>query len=149
MDFFDSIIFMRLNSGDFLYSNSIGAFRIKMSQKVADKFTCDLCDYTCSKKSDLDKHTLTRKHQNRIHRTVFVADQKFTCIQCKKEYTARNSLWYHRKKCNPKNEVAEPVALPPAPVVGTNDQLIVELLTKNKELMEMLLVQTNRNTNNQ
>ena len=140
---------MRLNSGDFLYSNSIGAFRIKMSQKVADKFTCDLCDYTCSKKSDLDKHTLTRKHQNRIHRTVFVADQKFTCIQCKKEYTARNSLWYHRKKCNPKNEVAEPVALPPAPVVGTNDQLIVELLTKNKELMEMLLVQTNRNTNNQ
>ena len=114
-----------------------------MSQKVADKFTCDLCDYICCKKSDLDKHILTRKHQNRIHRTDFVADQKFTCIKCKKEYTARNSLWYHQKKCTPKNEVVEPVSVP-APVIGPNDQLILELLTKNKELMEMLLVQTNK-----
>ena len=32
--------------------------------KNADYFYCEICDFKCSKQSNYNKHTLTRKHQN-------------------------------------------------------------------------------------
>jgi len=110
-----------------------------MSQKVAEKFQCEPCEYICCKKSDMNKHILTRKHQNRINRIELVkkvATPKYVCSQCNKEYTARNSLWYHQKKCTPKNEITETNV--PA---NTNDPLIIQLLARNTELIEMLIAQ--------
>ncbi len=124
-----------------------------MSQKLADKFHCEACDYTCSKNSDMNKHYLTRKHKTRISR-IELSQKAFTpvfiCANCNKEYNARNSLWYHQRKCKstsenvntsasaPTNTFVEP---PPTPIANPNDQLILELLAKNKELMEMLIIQ--------
>ena len=110
-----------------------------MSQKVAEKFQCEPCEYTCCKKSDMNKHNLTRKHQNRINRIELinkVATHKYVCSQCNKEYTARNSLWYHLKKCTTKNETIE-TNVP----VNTNDLLIRELIATNKEMMALLITQ--------
>jgi hypothetical protein len=110
-----------------------------MSQKVAEKFNCESCEYLCCKKSDMNKHILTRKHQNRINRIELikkVATTKYVCSQCNKEYTARNSLWYHQKKCTTKNETIE-MNVP----TNTNDPLIIQLLARNTELMEMLIAQ--------
>jgi len=89
----------------------------------------------------MNKHILTRKHQNRINRIELikkVATPKYVCSQCNKEYTARNSLWYHQKKCTPKNETIDTTAPLPA---HTNDILIRDLIAQNKELMEMLITQ--------
>jgi hypothetical protein len=89
----------------------------------------------------MNKHILTRKHQNRINRIELikkVATTKYVCSQCNKEYTARNSLWYHQKKCTPKNETVDTTA--PA-TTNTNDPLIIQLLARNTELMEMLIAQ--------
>ncbi len=36
----------------------------KSPNKNTQKFFCDKCDYCCSKKSDFNKHLLTRKHKN-------------------------------------------------------------------------------------
>ena len=110
-----------------------------MSQKVAEKFQCEPCEYTCCKKSDMNKHNLTRKHQNRINRIELinkVATHKYVCSQCNKEYTARNSLWYHLKKCTTKNETIE-TNVP----VNKNDLLIRELIATNKEMMALLITQ--------
>ena len=78
-------------------------------------FQCFICDYSCSRKSNFTKHVLTRKHQNRtilndeVAKVAKVAkkvakasdstQQQFPCEKCDKLYFARNSLWYHKKKC--------------------------------------------------
>ena len=102
-----------------------------MSQNVAEKFQCEPCDYTCCKKSDMNKHILTRKHQNRINRIELikkVATPKYVCSQCNKEYTARNSLWYHQKKCT---QVPE-----------DNNSIVNRLLDENKELRNFIIEQS-------
>ena len=62
------------------------------------KFECDKCDYKCCKQSEWAKHITTRKH---VARTSLEPSkpQKYICKLCDREYLARNSLWYHQKKC--------------------------------------------------
>jgi hypothetical protein len=71
-------------------------------QKNAEKIQCELCNFKCSKQSDWDRHVITRKHQNRTNENIIHSKNaiKFTCGYCNKNYNARNSLWYHQKKCN-------------------------------------------------
>ncbi len=96
-------------------------YRTKKSPKIADKFSCNSCLYHCSKESDWNKHLNTRKHKNRTklnnieHDGEKIADygvnlsskpkngekiatSLFVC-ECGKKYSARNSLWYHKKTC--------------------------------------------------
>ena len=61
----------------------------------AKLFTCEKCNFSCSKHSNWDKHTMTAKHINRTNRTPKNAE-KYRC-DCGKEYKARNSLWYHKQ----------------------------------------------------
>jgi hypothetical protein len=35
-----------------------------MTQKNAENFICEKCDFVCSKKSNYERHILTRKHKN-------------------------------------------------------------------------------------
>ena len=75
-----------------------------LSPKISKKNTCDICDYQCSKKSEWEKHVLTRKHINRtklngLEQINIQKSQKIFACECGKEYSARNSLWYHKKKC--------------------------------------------------
>jgi len=62
------------------------------------KFECDQCDYKCCKQSEWTKHITTRKH---VARTSLEPSKphKYVCKLCDREYLARNSLWYHQKKC--------------------------------------------------
>jgi hypothetical protein len=71
-------------------------------QKNAEKIQCELCNFKCSKQSEWDRHVITRKHQNRTNENIIHSKNaiKFTCGYCNKNYNARNSLWYHQKKCN-------------------------------------------------
>jgi len=84
--------------------------RMKKNPENAVKFCCDICDFVCSKKSNFEKHILTLKHKNRTKLNDL--EQKnaekchiYNCKNCNKSYNARNSLWYHEKKCivNTKN----------------------------------------------
>jgi len=78
-------------------------------QKIQKIFTCDFCDYETSIKKDYDKHLATLKHKNRTvlehFRTEksqngeYSEEKNYVCNYCDKEYGARNSLWYHKKKC--------------------------------------------------
>jgi hypothetical protein len=86
-------------------------FRTKNCQKMpknAEIFCCEDCDFKCSKESNWTKHLLTRKHNYRTKLNILEqnVEQKmpknatpFMCC-CGKGYNARNSLWYHKKKCS-------------------------------------------------
>ena len=84
-------------------SNNYRTFRMKKMPKNAEIFTCEFCDFKCSKISNYNKHILTLKHKNRTNLN-FIEQNKnvqFSCKHCNKTYNARNSLWYHEKKCLP------------------------------------------------
>jgi DNA-directed RNA polymerase subunit M/transcription elongation factor TFIIS len=69
------------------------------------KYYCEACDFGCSKQCDWDRHIATRKHDFRTNRTNLEPknaeeNDKLKCSQCGRSYAARNSLWYHQRKCN-------------------------------------------------
>jgi hypothetical protein len=77
------------------------------SAKLGKKFLCDLCDYKCYYKSDLLKHKSTAKHKHRTHLNTLEPNieqnsaklgKAYMCL-CGRSFGARNSLWYHKKKC--------------------------------------------------
>ena len=113
--------------------------------KNASHFLCEECDFTCYKLSNYDKHLLTSKHKNRTklndleHKMPKNAEGLFQC-DCGKKYTARNSLWYHKKKCQ----------ITTASMVEYNhnnpseNDLIMLLIKENSELKTMMIEQSNK-----
>jgi hypothetical protein len=84
------------------FSNNLVA---KNGKVMATKYYCDVCDYTCCKKYNWDKHILTSKHINATD-CITLATNKwqkvafYCCENCGKEYSDRTGLWRHKKKCN-------------------------------------------------
>jgi len=121
---------------------------MKKSSKIPSKFACIHCDYTTSSNKDYNKHLSTRKH---IYRTTLnnlepknpnKSPITFKC-ECGKEYIARNSLWYHKKKCPVVLFVPEPHD-PSPPQQSANSN------TDNSELVEkMFTMFTQMMTHNQ
>jgi len=90
-------------------------------QKVAKNFDCTPCLYSCKKESDWTKHISTRKHETRTKVAILEQNGEkvagygadlpcksksgeklalpFMVCDCGKQYTARNSFWYHKKHC--------------------------------------------------
>ena len=87
--------------------------------KYAKKYTCDICDYICSKKSSFDQHNLTAKHKNKhemmtngdteVNQLNYFNEEKEHECSCGKTYKHRQGLWIHKKKCTilNKEEVVE------------------------------------------
>jgi len=107
--------------------------------KNAEKFVCEKCDFICFKKSNLCKHNLTLKHKNRTNLNFLEQNKNvyFSCKHCNKTYNARNSLWYHEKKCKPSEKNAE-----------KDKELIMILLQQNTELLELIKNGTHHTTTN-
>ena len=68
--------------------------------KNAEMYSCENCNFKCSKKSNYHKHILTAKHQMLQNTTSIVQKnaKQFTC-DCGKEYKHHSSLWNHKNKC--------------------------------------------------
>ena len=77
---------------------------MEKSLKSQHKYCCVSCNYYTSNCKDYNKHNLTRKHINRTeshdleHENPKKSLALFEC-ECGKTYAARNSLWYHKKRC--------------------------------------------------
>ena len=111
---------------------------MNLSPKIALNFTCTICDYKCSKHFDFNKHLLTAKHKNRtilndFEQNVEKSSKKYTCVNCHKNYNARNSLWYHQKTCN---VVEKSTSLVVKEHTNDKDQLILMLVKQNAELIK-------------
>ena len=118
----------------------------------AEIFHCIVCDFKCSKHSNYDKHLLTAKHKNRTNLNNLEqimpnnANPLFKCKNCDKEYKARNSLWYHEKKCTINNDEY---------TAEFGKEVIIMLLKQNSDLQNKVIelckessVTINNNTTN-
>jgi len=111
----------------------------KNSPKLAKKIFCEICDYTCCKQSDLDKHIMTLKHKKRTKELHFLAKkvvepkQHYQC-ECGKEYKYRQGLWKHNKICN-NNEKFQ------LKYFSSNEELIQTIIKENNEVKQMLIDQ--------
>ena len=130
----------------------------KKSPKFAKSITCNLCDYSCFKQSDFNKHLLSSKHQkknkmmtNDYTKVAEFAETIFTC-ECGKEYKHRQGLWRHKKLCLFQEENEMPITDPIVEFTTTSDpnqlaiitELFHEQLKENKELKEMLIEQNKK-----
>jgi hypothetical protein len=121
-------------------------FRTKSRKKSPKKYECDICLYTSSKESDLIKHFNTRKHKNNVklndleqngEKVAKNSPNMYYC-NCGKGYLARNSLWYHKKKCLDHQD--DETQLSSTKQVNEVDkELLVKLLLKNQDVMEKMV----------
>jgi hypothetical protein len=101
------------------------------------KFSCENCDFICSKHSNYLKHLLTRKHEiltNPNNLDSKNANKVFECHTCKKIYKHASTLSFHKKKCKttdvfiPKEHSENDIK------ILTN--LVLEVVKNNSELLK-------------
>ena len=125
-----------------------------LSPKVAKKFYCEICNYSCSKKSDYNKHILTRKHLSLINPNIKSQEvAKVYRCNCGKTYKHSSSLCGHKKKCsfNIENEDNNKSNSS----TDIDKDLLVKMVLQNQEFMNKMIEimpqlgnTTNNNMNN-
>ena len=73
---------------------------MKKMPKNAEIYVCEKCNFKCSKKSNFDKHLLTRKHKILTNPNEKMPKNAaaFQC-ECGKVYKHNSTLSSHKKKC--------------------------------------------------
>ena len=125
-----------------------------MPKKNAEKcriFSCEKCNFVCSKQSNYDKHVSTLKHKILTNTNEYEqknAEKKSYDCQCGRSYKHASSLWNHKAKCDFLQNNSDET-----PDDSSNNQLqisvekpeitqiILELVRENKELKTMLVEQ--------
>lgn len=121
--------------------------------KNAEKYTCDVCDFKCSKKSDYTRHLLTAKHKMMTNddknddkkapkNAAALSMPIFTC-ECGKQYKYRQGLSVHRKKCSTEEH---------RDIVTNNDMQerltpasVISLIKQNEEFKKLMIEQHTEN----
>jgi hypothetical protein len=99
-------------------------------------FVCDKCNFKCSNNCDYVRHLITLKHKRltNANKKTIENDRSFVC-DCGNSYKHRSSLSKHKKNCQLKNSSTTIVENP------EEKPSMMEILTQNKELMNLLIVQ--------
>ena len=130
-------------------------------------YNCEICQYITANKKDYVKHTRTSKHLKQVNlntlNNVIPENPQvmFKCKKCNKEYKARNSLWYHEKKCNAEvlheennesvtDDDIENKEETDMTTINENDMqsTIVELLKQNQEFQKQIIELMKENMGN-
>jgi hypothetical protein len=121
-----------------------------VTQKISKThpiFSCNNCNYSCSKKSEWTKHISTRKHQNGDNCDVLVTQKIskkiYTCDKCEKQYNSRNGLWFHKKKCLDINENTDNYDNSENNDNILSNNTIIELVKQNQEFKQLIFEQNN------
>jgi hypothetical protein len=102
---------------------------------LSPKYFCEYCDYNTSKKSNLDNHFKSKKHESmvsKLNSNDFKPNSaaKYSCKNCGKEYKDNSGLWRHKKVCD-FEENKEPLK-----EEITDKELIIMLIKQNSQLIE-------------
>ena len=124
----------------------------KNDTEKCSKYLCKTCGFKCSKNSNLTAHFSTHKHLDAVESLHLLQKKCLTYLcSCGVEYTHRQSLFRHKKKCkqiNPpaeSNDSKQDVSL--SQLLISNETLI-EILKQNQEFKE-LIVEQNKQNNDQ
>jgi hypothetical protein len=108
------------------------------------KFICEICDFKSNNKKDFNRHLGTLKHNNKKNN---VKNPKIIC-KCGKEYSYRQGLSLHKKKCNYKEE--ENIK---CEIISNNEMTIIKelkdiILKQQEQISELIPKVGNNNTTN-
>lgn len=102
----------------------------KATKQSNTNFRCETCDYSCSNKSNYEKHLLTAKHIRLT--TTDIKMGEYACV-CGKKYKQRQSLHKHKKTCKGRQEPPEDHSVIP------QEDPITKLQGEIRELREQIL----------
>ena len=100
----------------------------------AKTYECKNCDFICCKKSNFDKHLLTRKHQNATkcyQNATYLKQKNAKCPFCEKEFKHTSSMYRHKNICSLKNDSHN--------VESASENLVEYLMKENNELKNIIL----------
>ena len=113
------------------------------SSKKFNNFTCELCDYITSRKSQYERHILTDKHKirtntNKYEDIVPYSSKMYSCI-CGKIFRHASSLWNHKqkKKCTTHQDTT--MTMENEIMQDIDKELLIKMLLKNSDVMEKML----------
>jgi hypothetical protein len=113
---------------------------LKKTREIQNKtYTCDICDYSCNKKSDFAKHINTIKHN--AHKCSFNAHKNdiFTC-DCGNSYKHVQSYNRHKKICGELSCIETQTA-PLQDDIQIQTNIILELIKQNQEFKQLIVDQ--------
>ena len=133
---------MRQCLGIFLCFKYMKQNETNLMPKNAEKFICKNCNFSCSKKSNWDKHLMTRKHINETNETKNETNEtekmplQYVCNICKSIFNSRTTLWRHNKKCQkmPKNAVCSDIGSS-----VFDKELLVKMILQNQDVMNKMI----------
>lgn len=70
-----------------------------LDNQPSTRFTCDLCNYSCTRKSSMTQHCETDKHKIKHYSLLSDAKAKAKTCACGKTFELRSSLFNHKKNC--------------------------------------------------
>jgi hypothetical protein len=122
--------------------------------KTSQKFTCAICNYTTSRKYNLDLHLNSIKHKNSLLTTndndsLVKISKIYQCQNCDKEFNDRAGLWRHNKKCCVIKTNDEPEVKNNNNNATDKDDLINYLIKENQEFKNLILEIVKKDTYNQ
>ena len=109
-------------------------------------FSCESCNFRCSKKGDYTRHLRTRKHHLSTNSTEITSiTSTHICNICNRKYQDRSGLWRHMKTCKMKNKAIDVDEVPssePVPQGRMVDaSIVIELLKQNQEFKDLMIEQ--------
>ena len=104
------------------------------SPKNLQYFTCEKCNYKCSKKHDFNKHIMTKKH-NATQCYPNATEKSMICL-CGKEYKHSSSYYRHKRTCNTTDKCT---TSDKPDITADNPSLVVELLKQNQEFKDIIV----------
>ena len=109
--------------------------------KISKYFVCELCDYSTSRKYNLELHYQSNKHKKLILTTINNEPEtnlaklckQYECQNCDKSFNDRAGLWRHKKKCKEEkqNEMM-------------NDKELIQYLLKENSEFKQLMIDQNK-----
>jgi hypothetical protein len=121
-----------------------------IEQNEQKNFVCNICDYTCIKKSNYERHLLSNRHQ-KIHfkynndtknEQIEQIEQNTYICNCGKKYRFSQGLSKHKKTCNQVinlEKEEENIILEKEEKDNSKDALIEYLINENKEFKNLIL----------
>jgi len=91
-----------------------------ITMEKEQRYRCEKCDYTTSRKFNYLKHIKTEKHKSPLHvmskkMSIFENLSQtphkngYRCPNCDRKYMAQRSLWRHSKQCSSENNIDKSV----------------------------------------